>query len=67
MLEIFKELYKINEDIGEEFKAASYREIYIKLKILNENKEFKKSFQKDLDFKFKILSPRYKILNFFIV
>lgn len=62
---IFKELYKINEDIGEEFKAASYREIYIKLKILNENKEFKKSFQKDLDFKFKNTLTEIQNFKFF--
>lgn len=50
---IFKELFKINEEIGEEFKASSYREIYIKLQILKENKDFQKSYKEDLDFKFK--------------
>lgn len=65
VIDIFRELYKINEDIGEEFKAASYRETYVKLKILNENDSFKKSFNRDLNFSFKNTLSKIQNFKFF--
>ena len=66
IINIFRELYKINEDIGEEFKAASYRETYVKLKILNENDSFKKSFNRDLNFSFKNTLSKIQNFKFFL-
>ena len=47
-IKIFKETYKIYEQIGEEFKASAYRDIYVKLQILDNNKNFLKSCSGDL-------------------
>ena len=51
--------------LREEFKATSYRETYVKLKILNENDSFKKSFNRDLNFSFKNTLSKIQNFKFF--